>query len=346
MATPPEREPGAMPNSDPSHGGGTEQRFDPNPGWGDDANIVLRRMLPWTVSLLLHFFVVILAVFAVWAVRVELDPEQTIVPIARLSQAPIAPLELRNILKKSTRQTLSPRRVARSQNRTRSALEHTRTDSPTELIGVLGASAGDKASPFAMHRISGGALEVRIFGVGGNARRIVYVIDASGSLIDSLDFVINELKRSINDLTDQQWFSVIFFQGEGEPVEVPPPGLRKADAQRKQTVKQWIDPSAGHISAAGGTNPVKAIKLALKYRPQLMILLSDNITGRGVYEVDQQRLLRAIDRANRHHAKISTIQFLYPDPLAAGGRSGTMELIARRNGGQYRFVDARELGLE
>ena len=59
------------------------------------------------------------------------------------------------------------------------------------------------------------------FGAAGRAHHVVYVIDRSGSMLDTLDQVKRELLRSISRLEDTQTFHVIFF-GRGPPQEGPP----------------------------------------------------------------------------------------------------------------------------
>ncbi len=105
----------------------------------------------------------------------------------------------------------------------------------------------------------GGGFRATFGGTGGNARKLVYLVDASGSLIDTLPFVIRELQRSIGQLSDKQAFTVIFFQGD-DAIEVPPFGLKRATADAKQAVIQWVDPKAGNITPMNQSNPVKAIR--------------------------------------------------------------------------------------
>ena len=227
----------------------------------------------------------------------------------------------------------------------RAAIQRT-VASESKLVGVLGQS-GRGSNPFRSGISTGTGFEARFFGVGGNARRLVYLIDASGSLMDTLDFVILELKRSINDLNPQQSFTVIFFQGGEQPKEVPATrGIRPATPEIKLKVIEWIDRDAGNVFPKLSADPIPALKLALQYHPQLVFILSDNITGRGRYEVDQRRLLREIERANKGQTAINTIQFIYRDTLESYGLKPTMEEIADRNGGLYKFVDAKELGIE
>lgn len=88
------------------------------------------------------------------------------------------------------------------------------------------------------------------------------------------------------------------------------------------------------------------MKQTLAYKPQLLFILSDNITGLGQWETNQDSLIAAVQHANVGGTKINTIQFLYDDPLARLGKHRTLELVADRTGGRFRFVDARALGLE
>ena len=95
-----------------------------------------------------------------------------------------------------------------------------------------------------------------------------------------------------------------------------------------------------------------AIVRALTYKPQLVFLLSDNLTGGGQgatqHEIFQDDLMDAIRKANDHKppAKFNTIQFLYEDPLVRAGLTGTLQLIADDSGGNYKFIGARDLNLK
>ena len=103
------------------------------------------------------------------------------------------------------------------------------------------------------------------FGVGGGkegAGKIVYVVDRSGSMVDSIEFVRAELKRSIGTLTDEQEFHVIFYSS-GPPVEMPTGRLVKATERNKQLAGQFID----GIVPQGETDPSKALERAFACQP-------------------------------------------------------------------------------
>lgn len=305
-------------------------------------------LIGWGVSILMHAGLVLLAAFLVWSYIEKVSEEEVIIPIARLSEMPGTPMTMTEMQRQEQQSSASQRRNITRTTNPQSTIQ-SRVTAQNTLIGLSGGAAA-AASPIGTAIGTGQDVGVGFYGTGGNAKRIAYVVDASGSLMDSLPFVILELKRSIAELSEQQSFTIIFYQvgldGKSKVVEVPPRGLKRADAETKQRVIEWIDTSAGNVIPAGKTNPVAAVKQALAYRPQLLFLLSDNITGSGQYELDQKTLLSEIKRANRDNTKINTIQFLYPDQLAqVAGMKGTLETIAADTGGIYKFVDAHELGL-
>ena len=108
----------------------------------------------------------------------------------------------------------------------------------------------------------------------------------------------------------------------------------------------WV---VGHVMPAGRSNPLAALEKGLRLRPDVIFLLSENITGSGEFEIDQADLLSLLDRlnpvhrrTNRRRTRINCVQVLDPDPLDTLGK------IARRHGGPdgYRFLSRSELGLE
>jgi hypothetical protein len=313
------------------------------PGGGVPEEDTVATLLPWGVSFLLHAGLVLLALFVVWSTVLLTDDEQVIIPTARLSKMPGAALQIKQTPRLKA-DPLARRTVSPLRNKTPVQLL-TQPQSDASLVGVLGSS-GD-ANPFQTTVAGGGELRAQFLGSGGNAQRIAFVIDASGTLIDLFPFVQRELKKSISQLSARQNFTVIFFQ-RGEVIEVPPDGIdaKRATSQMKQQVIEWLGEENYHVVPQYKGNPVRALRRALGYEPQLIFLLSDEITGQGQYEINQRVLLDEIDRVNRSGTKINTLQFIYEDPLVKAGLRGTMELIAERSGGVYKFVSKEELNIE
>jgi len=307
---------------------------------GEEINYTLALLLPWAISILLHLGIGLLAVFVVWSGAIVEEEEENIIPEAKMLNDEPSELLTYSEQLEVTATTDIPKEIQTQEVAKGDPLSEMTLDTATDvaLIGVTGSKALPAGS-----KIGKDKLGVGMYGLGGNARTVVYVVDASGSLIDSLPFVINELKDSFRKLSDEQRFTVIFFQ-QGNAIEVPTPnrGMKVANRENVKKVSDWITLEEGNIVPRGSSSPVKAIQLALAYKPDLIYILSDNITGQGRYAVDQTELLTMIEQTKTSrgatNTRINTIQFLYPDPL------GTLQKIAEQNEGRFRYVDASVVG--
>lgn len=330
IAVPSPRDEGSSSQSRPT--------IDLNPN-DDDPRRVFRDLAPWALTFLLHSGLVIVAILIVFT-RLPLANEEVIRPT-------IGPLETVRMTSWNDAQQQSesesrPRNLMRTDTRKHTPVPSP-IDDPTDLLGKRG---GESAPPvWGQGGIGDGP---GLFGLkpgprGTTARTFAYVIDASGSMLDTMPFVIAELKRSIRSLSDGHRFTVIFYQGD-QVLEAGGAGLRAGTEANKQHVFNWMDE---HMTAAAGlSNPLKAMRRALSYRPQVMFLLSDNITGRGEFEISQTELLAIAKQMNDGGTRINTIQFLYPDPLEGkAGMTGTLKLLSEQTGGLHRFVSGAELGL-
>lgn len=109
-------------------------------------------------------------------------------------------------------------------------------------------------------------------GEGKPAASTVFVIDVSGSMwvSDKLPRVINALTRAIDQLSQEQKFCVLLFdQGYySAPFAI---GMIPGVNRNKQMIKQWLSQPPG----GGGTNPMAAMSVAIDYRPERIVLLSD-----------------------------------------------------------------------
>jgi hypothetical protein len=178
------------------------------------------------------------------------------------------------------------------------------------------------------------------------AKRIVYVVDASGSMLLHLSTVLHELQRSLTTLHPKQEFSIVFFQ-QNKSITVPPRNsLRPATPHNISTVMEWIQTS-GEVIPTGSSNPVAAIRTAMKLQPDVIYLLSENITGSGRYEVPPDELIAQLEKLNpvdprngRRRVQINCIQYLTKDSL------GTMQRIAEIHGGDdgYTFIERGRVG--
>jgi len=213
-----------------------------------------------------------------------------------------------------------------------------KTDKKVELIGrASGGAAGGSLGRMGLSR-GGTALGpgTGFLGVRGNAHHIVYVIDRSGSMLQTFDFVKQEMSRSISRLDEnQQDFHVILFAA-GPPIEKEPKRLVAATKQNKRAVARFLK----EVRAEGQTNPVPALQRAFQVlqrsgsKPgKIVYLLTD-----GVFP-DNKAVLRAIRAGNRGRA-ILINTYLYGERPAEAER--VMKQIARDNGGTYKHVPPEE----
>jgi hypothetical protein len=297
---------------------------------------VLRQMGPWLTSFLFHLALVILALLLVWMVWDPGDDEDIpIVPSAQLSENPGGLSDTEDTEKKNEQQV---KEVDSTDKATEDSVEDLVSNTQSELItiGAAGGGGGGKLAPFGTATGTGTGIAAGFFGNGGNAKKVIYVIDASGSLVDTMPFVLLELSRSISMLNSEQEFNVIFFQ-DGTPIEVPVPkkGWKFGTGAAKTAVQNWIDLKAGNVSPRGRTDPRRAIKLAMNYQPELVFLLSDNILGSGRFEINKEELV-GFFKSIKHKVAINTIQFLKRDSV--------LEEIAKMKGGVPVFVAEKDLG--
>jgi hypothetical protein len=323
------------------------------PGAGDQESLrrlggeseterAVKRTVPWVVSIGVHLGVIVLGFFITWSVVMlqrEEEPIQIVADFDAMTYQPLKRLDPQ--MTEASERVIEDRApIEPYEDRIRDQLEL-----ELDPIGMLsGDEARDALREFAP---SGGNLAASFVGVSStNARRIVYVIDASGSMLPYFQTVIDELARSLEGLTRQQSFGIVFFQ-EDRAIVVPPHGrLVAATADGRNRALSWI---RDNVIPNQGTNPLVAIEAALRLDPDVIFLLSQNITGYGRFEIDQQRLFDLLDQldpadpdSGRRSTIINCVQFLDADPL------GTMQRIAERYGGPngYKFLDRDEWGLK
>ena len=168
--------------------------------------------------------------------------------------------------------------------------------------------------------------EVTFLGIKAKvAKKIVYIVDRSGSMTDSINYVKYELKRSISELGEDTAFHVIFYSS-GPPVEMPTRRLVAGTDRNKQLAFEFVD----GIIPQGETDPSKALERAFAVGPELIYLLTD-----GEFDKAIIGLVKRLNVGNK--VTVHTIGFLY--------RTGdeVLKTIAEQNNGNYKFVSEADL---
>ncbi|MBM4008217.1 MAG: hypothetical protein FJ285_01325 [Planctomycetes bacterium] len=174
-----------------------------------------------------------------------------------------------------------------------------------------------------------------------SVRRVVFLLDASGSMIGCYPAAVDAVIESIGRLSDEQQFAVIPFQADDAFL---PEGdaLRRAGAtlgQRgRDQLKAWLNDK---IIPSGGSNPTRAVRAALALKPDTVVIVSAGLLGAGDTTRDRDVLLAELDALNPRDARsgrrpvlFACIHLMQQEPL------GALELVAREHGmaGSYRFL--------
>lgn len=199
-----------------------------------------------------------------------------------------------------------------------------------------GSGDGDGSGPLAQFGTPGGGgigPKGPVFGHGGNAKRIAFVCDASGSMLNKFSTLRRELSNTVQGLRLIQSFNIIFFQ-EQTCTALDNNQLVMATPENKLKASNYLEDK---VTPRGETNPIPGIEMAFKQKPELIYILTD-----GDFP-DNKAVLKRITELNKDHkVKINTIAFVGE----ADTDTDFMKLltqIAKENGGIYRFVKESDL---
>jgi hypothetical protein len=291
-------------------------------------------MPSWGTSFVLHVAVLVLAAFAIWippqAQGVTWDTPAT--PFPEKKHVVETPDRGQMAERKGEKTPWglnepNPYRFMRTLDlRPLDGIGVLEVASSIPVIGIGGGPRGGGPESFGTGR---GGLD-DIFPPDEEARKIVFVVDRSGSMTDSIDYVKEELKGSIGELAEKKEFHVLFYSS-GPCVEMPTRRLVDATKRNKAFAYEFID----GIIAQGGTDPSDALRRAFAVRPEVIYLLTDGEFDRAIVG-----LVRGLNAGGR--VRVHTIGFLYTWPGTSA--EGVLKQIAVENGGNYKFVSERDLG--
>ncbi len=293
---------------------GPEGGMDTVMGW-------LALYLPsWGTSVVLHAAVFILAAFMVWQTH-------TIQPPFKYKSEVIAETKHKTLkrkrLKQQSRGKLKPQPSSIVRQFTQNPVPDVASNR-MQILKVIGVGGGGNVIGGFEGLGDGGhgffgTVETEI------AHKIVYVVDRSGSMTDSIDYVKFELKRSIGELGEDTAFHIIFYSS-GPPVEMPTRRLVNGTDRNKQLAFEFVD----GIIPQGETDPSKALDRAFAVAPELIYLLTDGEFDKAI--IGLVKRLNVGDKITVH-----TIGFLY--------RTGeeVLKTIAEQNNGNYKFVSEADL---
>ena len=316
---------------------------------------------PWIVSALGHGALIALAFFVVWTVTTERAPVGPPAIVSFYDPAP-APMSAQDLEVSVERPDERDERAERTQVAS-AAID---VPSPEELLAETlteieteDPAESDEAAPDLTDRMFERRFpEVEVYGMGsGDAQRIVYVVDGSGSMVSTFPMLKRELTRSIRGLGPTQWFQVVFFQGFDEatgtaravaapdpldPTRVHETRMIQAKRANVRAVLAWID----EVRASGRSDPIPALEIAMALEPDAVFLVSNSLTGMGEWQradtiLARLETLNPADRRSGHRRVTIKVIGLPPED-----DSGLLQRIGTLHGGPdgYKLIERDDLG--
>ena len=280
----------------------------------------------WGSSVVLHAAVFVLAAFLAWQQAKPQDPFKYTTGVVAESKPKVVKRAQRND-QESSRGKMRPQPSSIVRQFTTNPFPDVASNK-LEEVEVIGVGAGgNQIGGFeGLGDGSGRGSGSGFFGTAAEeASKIVYVVDRSGSMTDSIVFVKYELKRSIRELGPEKQFHVVFYSS-GPALEMPARRLVSATDANKQKAFEFID----SVIPQGETDPSDALSRAFAVNPELIYLLTDGEFDKAI--VGQVAKANASKKVTVH-----TIGFLY--------KMGEKILkdIAAQNNGTYKFVAESDL---
>ncbi len=185
------------------------------------------------------------------------------------------------------------------------------------------------AMPSALSRVTFNRTE--FFSSKTDVRKICFVVDRSASMLGTFNKVCNNLKDSIANLRQDQYFNIVFFGG-GEIADFGNKKLMRASDKRKTTADKFID----SIKPKGTTDAAAALIYAMTIKdssgngPQLIYFLTDGLDLNTSGTTDISLLIESKRKTLAPSTVINTIGF-----QAEPSDMRQLQMIAKKSGGKF-----------
>ena len=202
------------------------------------------------------------------------------------------------------------------------------------LLNKLGTSTAKKGSKGAGQS---GSASGSFFGIEAGGHEFVYVLDMSGSMSGRrYERATDELIRSVEELGPHQKFYVLLFSSGtlqlfGQSSQLPT--SIEATSENKERLAAWLK----EAYQGGGTDPRKALRIALRMKPSAIFMLSDGqFNGQAL-----QKKTKITGSNSSAFGVVAAAGCKVPiHSIAFEDRSSraNMQQLADMTGGDYRFV--------
>ena len=161
--------------------------------------------------------------------------------------------------------------------------------------------------------------------------RMIFVCDASVSMLSKFPILRHELSQSIHQLQATQSFNLVFFQRQGYV------SLDKEFVAATPDAKLRVDKFLETIIPREHTNPIPALDFAFQQKPDVIYLLTDGDFPNNLALLKHVRQLEGTRRV-----RINTIAFV-SDTDNDTEFMAVLKTIAAETRGTYRYVRESDL---
>jgi len=198
----------------------------------------------------------------------------------------------------------------------------------------MGGGTGDGSGALAPFGVPGGGGGIGpkspFMGVSGNAMKVVYLCDSSGSMMTKFDTLRQELQKAVDGLRPVQAFDIIFFSEDSYIAYDKQ--LMQAVPENKRKAYEFLEKTF----CRGSSDPIPGLRAAFATNPQLIYMLTDGDFPNNNAVIEE---IRKLNQGRQQKVKINTIAF--------GDRGEDYEKmlkqVADENGGMFKFVTDQDL---
>ncbi len=295
----------------------------------------ITRTLPWIVSVMFHVSLALILAFIVMLTAAE-NPDKDHTVVLGVYRMPGLRFSVPN--KSDGRDLRQPKPPKEHSTSQRKGDVMIRKPDPKKRLVLLPWKPKLKRKPISPP----GPWDRPIFDPGPPvpldheaAKHIVFVIDRSGSMVDTFPHVRVAILDTVAKMSKDQYFHVLLFS-DGPPIENTPRRLIPATEKRKLDLVRFLEP----VRATGRTDPLPALKRAFNVLRgtkskdgKLIHLLTD-----GVFP-DNDKVLALIRQGTAgKDIRINTYLCGYRPPAA----DMVMKKIALESKGVYNYVPLAE----
>jgi len=172
--------------------------------------------------------------------------------------------------------------------------------------------------------------EFSILGLATNAKSFVIVIDMSGSMMAFSELMIKSVLEILEPLDETNRLAILGYQGDPTPVLWNYPGVNELMQGTPENLRQAREFVRGLASRFAGSTPTHAaLKAAMQFKPDAIILMSD-----GQPDNNPNFIIQDITNENRF-TKIEIHTIAIGDYTANRGLVMFLQTLAQRNYGDF-----------